>query len=201
MVILSFSQVKSNQFHDALPIVGGVVFLFIASQIHISFQPMPITLQSLAVMLIGLTYTPKQAMTTVAFWHGLAACGVPVHAGLSGGLVNFMEPAAGYLFGYAVAAYLMATLKERFSLNTLFGDLALTVAGALVLYVFGVLWHGYFTGEIASAFINGIFHSILPDLLKAGIVCSGLQIMRYVKNARKQFAFNHETLPSEAVGD
>ncbi len=184
MEALSLPHISTKQFHDTLPIVGGVMVLFIASQIHISFQPMPITLQSLAVMLIGLTYTPKQAMTTIAFWHGLAACGAPVHAGLSGGLENFMEPVAGYLFGFAVAAYLMATLKERFSLNTLFGDLVLTIAGALVLYIFGVLWHGYFTGEIASAFVNGIFHSILPDLLKAGIVCSGLQIMRYVRQLR-----------------
>lgn len=183
MEILSLPHITTRQFNDALPIVGGVIFLFVASQIHISFQPMPITFQSLAVMFIGLTYKPKQALCTVSFWHGLAACGAPVHAGLSGGIIKFIEPASGYLFGFAAAAYLMASLKEKFSLDSLRGDVSLIALGSIILYGIGVLWHGYFTGDVASAFVNGVFHSILPDMLKAVILCSGLHIMRYARSA------------------
>lgn len=181
MELLATSNIKSSKLNEALLFLGGIFLLTAASQIEIPLQPVPITLQSVAVMLIGLSYKPNQALGVILSWLGLAACGAPVLAGFSGGLIKFVGPTAGYLFGFAVAAYGMAVLKERLFSNNWIGDLCLTVLGTLALYGFGVAWLSYLMGDFAAAFYAGAVPFILPGIVKVGILFSGLQLVRHFK--------------------
>ncbi len=181
MQMLSLSNVKPNKLNEVLLLLGGVFLLSAASQIEVPLHPVPITLQTVAVMLIGLTYKPKHAVATLLSWLGLAACGAPVLAGFSGGLVKFVGPTAGYMFGFVVAVYGMATLKEKLSLNNWKSDVCLTALGTLTLFIFGVAWLSYLMGSFSAAFYAGVVPFILPGIVKAGILCSALQIVRHVR--------------------
>ena len=62
MEILSTIKSKSKSLNEIMVVLGGVILLFAASQVEIPLQPVPITLQTVAVMLIGLTYSPRRAV-------------------------------------------------------------------------------------------------------------------------------------------
>jgi biotin transport system substrate-specific component len=69
-------------------------------------------------MLLGLTYSPRRAVEAIVLWIALCAAGLPVLAGFSGGFLKLVGPTGGYLAGFILAAYVMAFLKQKFSLNS-----------------------------------------------------------------------------------
>lgn len=180
MNILSTIKSKSTIGNELMVVLGGVLLLFAASQIAIPLKPVPITLQSVAVMLIGLTYSPKRALESILLWYGLIAVGFPLLAGFVGGIDRFVGPAGGYLAGFALAAYLMAFLKEKYSLNSWISDALLTLMGTVILYVLGVAWLTYLIG-FENALISGLLPFILPGIVKGGLLCVGLQIVRHYR--------------------
>jgi biotin transport system substrate-specific component len=180
MNILSTIKSKSTIKNELMVVLGGVVLLFAASQIEIPLRPVPITLQSVAIMLIGLTYSPRRALESVLLWLGLIAVGFPLLAGFSGGADRLVGPTGGYLAGFALAAYFMALLKEKYSLNSWISDALLTLMGTVILYVLGVAWLAYLIG-FENAIISGLLPFILPGIVKGGLLCVGLQIVRHYK--------------------
>lgn len=181
MEILSTIKEKSKILNELLVVLGGAMLLFAAAQIQIPLKPVPITLHTVAIMLIGLTYKPRQALEAVLVWLGLAAVGCPVLAGFSGGMIRFVGPSAGYLVGFVIAVYLMATLKEKLSRNSWIADALLCLAGTAILYTTGVLWLTYLMGDLKTAFFVGVVPFILPGIVKAGLLCTALQIVRHFK--------------------
>ncbi len=180
MQILSTIKAKSTLWHEIIVVFGGVMLLFAASQIEIPLKPVPINLQTVAVMLIGLTYTPRRALESHLVWLGLAAAGAPVLSGFAGGLLYLQGPTLGYLLGFVVASYAMATLKEKFSLNSWKSDALLCIIGTVIVFTLGVGWLSSLIG-IEKAFMYGVLPFILPGLVKAGLLCTALQIMRHFK--------------------
>jgi biotin transport system substrate-specific component len=180
MNILSTIKSKSTIGNELMVVLGGVLLLFAASQIEIPLKPVPINLGTVAVMLIGLTYTPQRVLETFFLWFGLVAIGLPLLAGFNGGLAKFAGPTAGYLMGYVTAAYLMATLKEKFSLNSWGSDALLCLMGTLIVYCLGVMWLSQLIG-FENALISGVLPFILPGVVKAGLLCVGLQIIRHYR--------------------
>ena len=67
------AKTKSSLWAELLVVFGGVALLYAASQIEIPLHPVPITLQTVAVMLIGLTYTPRRAVESHLLWIGLGS--------------------------------------------------------------------------------------------------------------------------------
>lgn len=168
---------KTEVWAEMLYLVGGIVLLFAAAQIDIPLKPVPVTLQTVAVMLIGLTYSPRRALQAHLGWLGLAGLGFPVLTGFKGGIMSFVGPTGGYLAGFVVASFLMATLKERFSLNSWKSDALLTLLGTVILYTLGVAWLTYLMGWPNSLYL-GLLPFLLPGLVKGGLLCTALQIVR-----------------------
>lgn len=177
MKALALIQTKEKIWNELLIVCGGALLLFAASQIQIPLEPVPINLQTVAVMLIGLTYTPRRALESHLLWLGLAAVGCPVLTGFVGGFTRFTGTTAGYLFGFVIAAYIMASLKQKFSLNSFFSDVYLTVFGTLIVFTFGVSWLAHLIG-FSNAIVHGLLPFILPGIVKAGLLCTTLQIVR-----------------------
>ncbi len=176
------SQLKSIPWNELLIVFGGAALLCATSQIEIPLQPVPVTLQTVAVMLIGLTYSPRRAVEAIGLWIALAAAGLPVLAEFSGGLVKLMGPTGGYIAGFVIAVYLMATLKQKFSLNSWQSDVLLTLLGTLIVFTTGVLWLSHLIGW-SNAFYHGIAPFILPGIVKGGLLCTALQILRHARRA------------------
>lgn len=171
---------KSKSLNDLLVVLGGVLLLFAASQIEIPLNPIPITLQTISVMLIGLTYSPRKAVETHLLWIGLGAAGVPVFAGLGSGVAHFSGPTAGYLVGFILSSYVMASIKEKYELNSILSDAMLCLLGTVIVFACGVIWLSQLIGNM-DALMFGVVPFIIPGVVKAGILCSALQILRHFR--------------------
>ena len=178
MKVLSTIQSKSSVWNEIMIVFGGVVLLFAASQIEIPLQPVPITLQTVAVMLIGLTYTPRRVLESLLIWLGFAAAGFPVLTGFNGGFAYLTGSTFGYLVGFVMSAYVMATLKKTFSLGSWLSDVFLCLLGTGIVFSLGVAWLSYLIG-FEKALMSGVLPFILPGLVKAGLLCTALQILRH----------------------
>ena len=104
----------------------------------------PITIQSLGVMLAGVMLGPWRGLQSMLLFLGAVAVGLPLLSGGRGGIGVFMAPSAGYLIGYALAAgitgAIMATLPQSTPRRTAFSAfIASVVGGLLCLHAFGVL--------------------------------------------------------------
>lgn len=176
------SQFKSIRWSELLVIFGGTALLCAASQIEIPLEPVPVTLQTVAVMLIGLTYSPRRAVEVIGLWIALAAAGFPVLAQFSGGIPPLIGPTGGYIAGFVLAVYCMATLKQKFSLKSWKADVLLTLLGTCIVYLTGFLWLSHFIGP-SNALHYGIVPFILPGFIKGGLLCTALQILRHARRA------------------
>ena len=181
MQFLSDIKSKTVIWKELITVLGGVILLFAASQVEIPLKPVPITLQTVAVMLIGLTYSPRRALEAHLIWLGLGAIGIPVFSGFAGGIIHLAGTTAGYMVGFVVSAFFMATVKEKFALNSWLSDVFLCLMGTLIVFSLGIAWLSHLIG-FEGAFVHGVLPFILPGLVKAGLLCTALQILRHYRS-------------------
>ena len=119
---------------------AGNVLLVAASKMAMPFGPVPYTLQTLAVLLIGITYGPRLGAATLAAFLAEGAAGIPVFAGPSAGIAAFAGPTGGYLVGFLCAAAALGFLAERGWGRTVLTTLAAMLVGEAILFGLGVFW-------------------------------------------------------------
>lgn len=161
-------------------LVAGVILLFASAQISIPLQPVPITLQTVAVMLIGLTYRPKEAFHTLSTYLILGALGLPVFASFHSGIQWLFGKTGGYLFGFLLAAVTMSSFYYRAHQN-LWTTLLTCFVGLGIIYGCGVLWLAGFIG-FKAAVAAGVTPFIVPGIIKAGILSA---LLRFIKTPRR----------------
>ena len=146
-------------------VVFGSLLIAAASQIEVPFFPVPMTMQTFAVLLVGLLFGARLGAAAVLAYLAEAAVGLPV---LSGGdaLVSLLvKPAtAGYLVGFVGAAFVAGLIAER-TAGRVWGTVAAAVAGEVVLMTLGVAFLAWLIG-VESAVTYGLVPFVLGDLLK-----------------------------------
>ena len=136
--------------------------------IHLPFTPVPITLQTLAVVLSGLVLGSRRGALAQLTYLGLIATGLPLDAnGL--GIAAFFGPTAGYLIGFVPAALVAGWLAERFATRSWWGNFLAAWAGTLVIYLVGASWLAVMLGSWQQAWLGGVAPFILLDLGKAAV--------------------------------
>lgn len=150
--------------------IAASLLIALAAQVAfpIPFSPIPLTLQPLAVLLVGAVLGPVRgaAAATLYLLEGLA--GMPVFAGGRAGLPVLLGPTAGYLYAFPAAAFI-AGYANRNILRTA----ALMVAGIVVIHLGGWSWlAGVFGAGESPAFAAGVRPFLINDVLKAGIATS-----------------------------
>jgi biotin transport system substrate-specific component len=121
-------------------VLFGSVLVGMSAQVSVPMYPVPMTLQTLAISLIGLTYGARLAGATLLAYLAQGAAGLPVFAGGAAGLAYLAGPTGGFLIGFVAMAWLTGWLVER-GLSRGFGRLFLAAfIPALLLFVPGVLW-------------------------------------------------------------
>ncbi|WP_035266368.1 biotin transporter BioY [Ahrensia sp. 13_GOM-1096m] len=156
-------------------VVLGTVFLAVSSYIEVPMVPVPITMQTFAVALVGALYGWRLGAITVTAWLVEGAMGFPVLAGGAGGLAHFAGPTAGYLFAFPIAAAAVGWLVEKgWNGNHLFlAFLAMLISNAICL-VLGATWLSFMIGaEKAIAF--GVTPFLLGAVLKSGLGAATLK--------------------------
>ena len=161
--------------------VLGSLILWASAKVSVPFWPVPMTLQTGAVAMIGAAYGWRLGLATVVLYLMEGAAGLPVFQG-GGGLAYLAGPTGGFLIGFALAAALVGWFAERgFDRNPvkLFG--AMLVADAIV-FALGLLWLGTVIGWDKPVLQLGLYPFILGDLVKmalaAGIVSAGATLVR-----------------------
>ena len=173
----------STGLHTAGVILGGSALVAISSHISLPlwFTPVPLTLQPLAVILLGLLLAPRLAAATMGAYLLEGVAGLPVFApgfGFGSGLAHILGPTGGYLMSYPIAAALVSWTWRRSARN--FGSaLASAAAGDVVILLCGFLWFLLWThGAFSSAFALAVVPFLPGDALKvvaAAAIAKGLE--------------------------
>jgi biotin transport system substrate-specific component len=149
----------------ALTVLIGTALLWLSAKISVPFYPVPMTLQPLAVLLIGAALGPRLAGATVATYLLEGAAGLPVFAG-GGGIVYLVGPTGGYLAGFFLATLAVGTLTRRgWDRNVATMALAMAIGVALI-YIPGVLWLGNVIGWNKPLLALGLTPFLYGDAVK-----------------------------------
>ena len=166
-------------------IVVGSLLLAMSAQIKIPFYPVPVTGQTLVVLLIGMTYGPRLGGATVAAYLLQGALGLPVFAGTAVGMAALVGPTGGYLAGFLVAAVIIGFLAERGMGRSVITTVIAMMIGNAVIYAMGVSWLSGFIG-MEKALMFGMAKFLYGDALKLVIAACLMPVAwRFVKSAQK----------------
>jgi biotin transport system substrate-specific component len=149
-------------------------FTAVAAQVAIPLEPVPFTLQVLAVVLTGFLLGPRYGALAMAVYVLVGAVGVPVFAGFRGGLGVLLSDTGGYLLSYPLAAAI-AGLAARSAANAprrraLAAGFVWGTAALAVIYAVGATWLSVLAGlPPAAALAAGVLPFVPFDLIKVGL--------------------------------
>ncbi len=166
--------------------LAGSVLITICTQISLPLFPVPMTLQTFAVFLIGLTYGWRLGGITVSLYLFEGAIGLPVFSGGKGGMIVFMGPTAGYLVGFLLAAIACGWFAERGFDRSYFRLFLSLLAGNILIYAPGLLWLGTLIGWDKPVLEYGLYPFIWGDILKISMVVLLLPTVWKIVNRLKQ---------------
>ncbi len=177
-----------NLLKDGLLVVGSslLMALFARVSIPLPFTPVPITLQTLGVMLIGAALGSRRGALAMLLYLAEGAAGLPVFAGGAGGFFYLLAaPSAGYLWSYPIAAGVVGLLCERGLDRSFRTSLLAMLPGSLIIYAIGVPWLANIVHiGLDKAFVLGMLPFIPGDILKvlvaAALLPSTWSIVRSV---------------------
>ena len=151
----------------------GSVLIGICAQITVPMVPVPMTLQTFAVLTVAMGLGARYGALSVLFYLAEGAMGLPVFAGGKAGLVVFTMGTGGYLIGFVIAAYIVGYMAEKgWDRSFIKASVAMFI-GNVALYIPGVLWLGVLLGWNKSILTLGLTPFILGDLVKL-VVASGM---------------------------
>lgn len=151
-----------------------VAALGLLPPLTLGFIPVPITAQTLGVMLAGSILGAKRGALSLLVFTVLVSAGLPLLAGGNGGLVVFAGPSGGFFAGFTPAAWVIGFLVERTwaRLNFLRAFAINILGGVVVLYALGIPWLAFTLGAPLWQAAAGSAVFIPGDLLKAAIAAS-----------------------------
>lgn len=152
-----------------MAVIAGTIILALSSYISVPMVPVPITLQTLAVPLVGAFYGWRLGGLTIVAWLLEAVVGLPVLAGGGAGPQHFIGPTAGYLFAFPVAGMAMGWLVERGWNGTRIGwaFAAMLTSNAISLGM-GAAWLSILVGAERAVMV-GVLPFVLGAVLKSAI--------------------------------
>ena len=158
---------KSSYIKNIILIFFGSFLLAVSSKVQVPFWPVPMTMQTFVIFLIGMTYGWKLSFFTVLVYIFEGAMGLPVFA-TGSGLLYLMGPTAGYIYGMLFAATIIGLLAERgFSKSYLMSLFSLLI-GSIIIFIMGVGYLGSIIGY-EKAIDFGLLPFIPSELFKIAL--------------------------------
>ena len=153
--------------YDAVLVAGSSLAIALCAQIAISlpFTPVPVTLQTFAVLVTGFLLGSRRGVTAVLLYLAEGCAGLPVFSGGGAGIAHLLGPTGGYLLGFLLAAPIVGRCAESGAGRTWQGTVLTLIAGNLALYAPGLARLGAFVG-MERAFSLGLVPFIAGDFLK-----------------------------------
>lgn len=157
---------------DLTLMANMLALLIICSQITIPMWPVPITLQTFAVLIIGMLLPPKQAFTVTALYLVMGVIGLPVFSGFKGGFSSLLSPTFGFIISFIPASVVTSILsnKKLPSLNQL---LVAGIAATIIIYGIGIPYLGFILNHvlelsksISEILSIGMIPFLIGDMIK-----------------------------------
>ena len=159
----------------------GSIVLALSSKIKIPFYPVPMTMQTLVVLIIGIGFGWKLGVATIALYLFEGIIGLPVFSGTPEkglGIIYFTGPTMGYLLGFVIACY----ISGRFSYdNNLLKNFLKLVLATSFIYIMGMTWLGYLIGWNKPIFQLGAQPFLLAELFKILIATFAINQIKKIK--------------------
>ena len=163
----------------------GTALMTLSAKVNLPLPYVPMTLQSLVVLMIGAAYGWRLGSATMIAYLAEGAMGLPVFAGPVGGLAPLVGPTAGYLYGFIAAAFVTGWLAERGwdrSVAPLFAAMA---AGHVVMFIGGFAWLAYGIGLGATkAWLVGVAPFVAASLIKNALGAALMPAARRIIDRR-----------------
>lgn len=160
---------------DLVLVFSGALLTALFAQIQIPMYPVPMTLQTLAVLLIAAAMGPIRAMSSMGLYIAMGASGLPVFAGAKA--LGAVMPTAGYLVGFVVAGAVVGFLATRGFAKTPLSVGMVFALGSLVIYIFGAGWLMIGLGlSLPQALAGGVIPFLVGDAVKAAAAAALLPI-------------------------
>ncbi len=174
----SITSVSPRTLADVIPggvarsvalVLGGAAFVGLTAQVVIPlpFSPIPLSLQTFSVLLVGAVLGSRRGVASMGLYLLAGVAGVPWFAAQQSG---WAFASFGYIVGFVVAAYLVGRLAERGADRTVLRTAGLMVLGNLAIYAIGVPGLMLFTGMgLGKALLLGVVPFLLGDALKIAL--------------------------------
>jgi biotin transport system substrate-specific component len=175
---------RSTALTQALFVVGGVAFISALAQISIPVpgSPVPVTGQTLGVLLIGTTYGARLGLITFATYLLAAVAGAPIFAPSetlpSYGLARLTSATGGYLVGMLVASFVLGFLADRKADQKFKTSYLALLAGTVIIFAFGLTWL-HFSLDLSweKTISAGLTPFIFGEALKIAITATSLPLI------------------------
>jgi biotin transport system substrate-specific component len=178
---------RSTALTNTVLVVSGVLGLAALAQIVLPVpgSPVPVTGQTLGVLILGTAYGSTLGVTTFALYILVGIAGAPVFANSGHGLDRIVGSTGGYLIGMLVATFILGQLA-RFRLDQKFlTALPSMLIGTITTFSFGLVWLHQYTGESWSwTFSAGLTPFIVGEILKIAIAGTSLPAIWRVVNRK-----------------
>ena len=165
----SFENINSNLINILLALFGTFL-LAISSKVQVPFWPVPMTMQTFVIFLIGMTYGVRLSFATVALYLFEGAVGLPVFAS-GGGVAYLIGPTAGYLYGMLFASVAISYLANLGFSKTYFKATLSLLVGSIIIFSIGIIYLGSIIGY-EKAIVAGLFPFIPSELFKIALAVS-----------------------------
>jgi biotin transport system substrate-specific component len=176
--------------YDAAGVAAAALFIAASAQVAfvIPGTPVPITGQTLAVLLTGVLLGGWRAATAVALYLAEGICGLPVFAGMGFGPARLAGPTGGYLVAFVPAAWLVGVLAQRGWDRRIVTAMAAMLLGDAVILLGGAAWLAVLLGwedGIAAGIGPFVIGDILKVLIAASFLPAGWKLMARLRKAAK----------------
>jgi len=171
---IKYSKILKNVFVALI----GTVLLAISSKVKIPFYPVPMTMQTLAVLFLGIALGWKLGVATITLYLFEGIIGLPVFSGSPEkgiGIIYFTGPTMGYLIGFLFTVYFAGSFNFNKNLFVKFFQLLFSLS---FIYIFGILWLGTLIGWEKPLFQLGVQPFLLAELFKILIVLFSLPLIK-----------------------
>ena len=172
---------QSKLLKSFIVIILGSIALTISAKIKIPFYPVPMTMQTLVVLVLGIAFGWKLGVFTILLYLFEGLIGLPVFSGSPEkgvGIIYFTGPTMGYLIGFLFAGFLAGYFdyNKNFILNFL--KLLISVS---IIYILGLLWLGILIGWDKPIFELGAKPFLLAELFKILLITILLSPIKSLK--------------------
>ena len=170
---------RTTALRNGVLAIAGSLALWLSAKLQVPFYPVPMTMQTFVVLVIGTSFGWRLGAATVALYLIEGALGLPVFAGTPEkgiGFAYMVGPTGGYLLGYLPAAALCGFLASHGWDRRIATTALSMLLGTVVIYAFGLSWLGTVVGWDKPILAWGLTPFVLGDLLKLALATAVLPL-------------------------